>query len=121
VGRLVSILSVDLKFIVVRQGQFQHLFTPLKVGTMTVPNRISMLGHAAGYFTLDGLPTERAVDYLLARARGGTGLLITGPHHVLPLTSAAPPGPLFSPLWLNKMADCIAIVIGEWVNRYELS
>jgi 2,4-dienoyl-CoA reductase-like NADH-dependent reductase (Old Yellow Enzyme family) len=58
---------------------------------MTVPNRISMLGHATGYFTLDGLPTERAVDYLLARTRGGAGLLMTGPHHVLPLNSAGPP------------------------------
>jgi 2,4-dienoyl-CoA reductase-like NADH-dependent reductase (Old Yellow Enzyme family) len=60
---------------------------------MTVPNRISMLGHATGYFTLDGLPTERterAVNYLLDRTRGGAGLLITGPPHVLPLNSAAP-------------------------------
>jgi 2,4-dienoyl-CoA reductase-like NADH-dependent reductase (Old Yellow Enzyme family) len=58
-----------------------------------------MLAHATGYFTLDCLPTERterAVDYLLARARGGAGLLITAPHHVVPLTSAAHPGPRLS-------------------------
>jgi 2,4-dienoyl-CoA reductase-like NADH-dependent reductase (Old Yellow Enzyme family)/thioredoxin reductase len=76
------------------QEQFQYLFTPIKVGTMTVPNRILMPGHATGYFNLDALPTERALDYFLARARGGAGLLITAPHHVLPLTSAAPPGPI---------------------------
>jgi mycofactocin system FadH/OYE family oxidoreductase 2 len=77
-----------------RQEQFQYLFTPLKIGAMTVPNRILMPGHATGYFELDALPTERALDYFSARAKGGAGLLITAPHHVLPLTSAAPPGPI---------------------------
>jgi 2,4-dienoyl-CoA reductase-like NADH-dependent reductase (Old Yellow Enzyme family)/thioredoxin reductase len=92
------------------QGQFQYLFTPLKVGAMTVPNRILMLGHATGYFNLDALPTERAVDYLLARARGGAGLLITAPHHVLPLTSVAPPGPIHDDRAikpLSRIADAI--------------
>jgi 2,4-dienoyl-CoA reductase-like NADH-dependent reductase (Old Yellow Enzyme family) len=81
---------------VARQGQFQYLFTPIKLEAMTVPNRILMAGHATGYFNLDGRPTERSVNYLLARARGGAGLLITAPHHVVPLTSAAHPGPRLS-------------------------
>jgi mycofactocin system FadH/OYE family oxidoreductase 2 len=77
---------------------------------MTVPNRILMSGHATGYFDLDALPTERALDYFLARARGGAGLLITAPHHVLPLTSDAPPGPIHDDRAikpLNRIADAI--------------
>jgi 2,4-dienoyl-CoA reductase-like NADH-dependent reductase (Old Yellow Enzyme family)/thioredoxin reductase len=95
---------------VVRQGQFQYLFTPIKVGAMTVPNRIFMPGHATGYFNLDALPTERALEYFLARARGGAGLLITAPHHVLPLTSVAPPGPIHDDKAiqpLRRIADAI--------------
>jgi 2,4-dienoyl-CoA reductase-like NADH-dependent reductase (Old Yellow Enzyme family) len=75
-----------------RQEQFRYLFMPLKLGTITLPNRIAMTCHATGYDNLDALPSKRTVDYLLARARGGAGLLITGPHHVTPVTSAAPFG-----------------------------
>jgi mycofactocin system FadH/OYE family oxidoreductase 2 len=75
-----------------RQEQFRYLFMPLKLGTITLPNRIAMTCHATGYDNLDALPLKRTVDYLLARARGGAGLLITGPHHVSPVTSAAPFG-----------------------------
>ena len=75
-----------------RQKQFRYLFMPLKLGAMTLPNRIAMTCHATGYDNLDALPSKRTMDYLLARARGGAGLIITGPHHVSPLTSAAPSG-----------------------------
>ncbi len=51
-------------------AQYEHLFTPLTIGTVTVPNRILMCAH------VHRLPDERFKDYYRARARGGAGLLI---------------------------------------------
>ncbi len=63
---------------------FPHLFSPLKVGTYTLKNRVMNTGHAAHFQTGDGLPTERYVDYVRERARGGAGIIVTGhtvPHY----------------------------------------
>jgi len=51
-------------------AQYEYLFTPLKIGTMTVPNRIVMCAH------VHRLPDEQFKDYYRARAKGGAGLLI---------------------------------------------
>ncbi|MGZ8481409.1 MAG: oxidoreductase, partial [Candidatus Limnocylindria bacterium] len=56
--------------------QFSHLFSPLQIGRVTVPNRGSFSAHLTNLAS-EGLPTERLIDYLAARARGGTGLIIT--------------------------------------------
>jgi len=56
---------------------FKRLFTPMKIGTMEVRNRIAMPPMHMGYGALDGTVTERYIDYYGARARGGTGLIIT--------------------------------------------
>ena len=56
--------------------QFPHLFSPLRIGTVTVPNRISFSAHLTN-LSDDGLPSERYAAYLAARARGGAGLIIT--------------------------------------------
>ncbi len=63
---------------------FPHLFSPLKVGSYTLKNRVMNTGHAAHFQTGDGLPTERYVDYVRERARGGAGIIVTGhtvPHY----------------------------------------
>ena len=52
--------------------QFPHLFSPLEIGRVTVPNRISFSAHLTN-LAAEGLPTERLKDYLTARARGGRG------------------------------------------------
>ena len=57
---------------------FPHLFSPLKVGTYTLANRIMNTGHAAHFQTGDGLPTQRYVDYVRERAKGGAGIIVTG-------------------------------------------
>ena len=56
---------------------FPHLFSPLKVGTYTLKNRIMNTGHAAHFQTADGLPTERYVDYVAERAKGGAAIIVT--------------------------------------------
>ena len=56
---------------------FKHLFTPIKIGTLEVRNRIVMPPMHMGYGDMDGTVTERYRDYYEARAKGGAGLIIT--------------------------------------------
>ena len=54
------------------------LFEPIKIGRVEVKNKIAMA--PMGVFGLcndDGTYNQRAVDYYVERAKGGTGLLIT--------------------------------------------
>ena len=67
--------------------QFVHLFSPLRIGTVTVPNRISFSAHLTN-LSNDGLPSERYARYLAERARGGTGLIITEEQSVHPTDRA---------------------------------
>lgn len=57
--------------------EFRYLFTPLKIGPITVRNRIFSTGHGEG-MTLDNLPTEVMVHYHAEKAKGGIGLTILG-------------------------------------------
>jgi mycofactocin system FadH/OYE family oxidoreductase 2 len=64
-------------------GQFKYLFSPLKIGRVTVPNRISFSAHLTN-LAEHGLPTERQLYYWLERAKGGVGLIITEEQTVHP-------------------------------------
>lgn len=60
---------------------YQHLFSPINIGKVTVPNRIALL--PMGVFSPrmmnnDGSYTKDGADYYIERAKGGTGLIITG-------------------------------------------
>ncbi len=56
---------------------FKRLFTPIAIGSMVVRNRIVMPPMHMGYGAMDGTVTEKYRDYYKARAKGGTGLIIT--------------------------------------------
>jgi len=60
-------------------GQYRHLFEPLRIGPLTVRNRIVFSAHLTNYAE-DGLPTEQHAAYYAARAAGGAGLIITEEH-----------------------------------------
>ncbi len=55
---------------------FTKLFTPVKIGPMTLRNRIAMAPMTTSYGTKHGVITERMRDYYEARAKGGAGLII---------------------------------------------
>jgi NAD(H)-dependent 7beta-hydroxy-3-oxo-delta4-cholenoic acid oxidoreductase len=55
----------------------EHLFRPIKIGTMEVKNRIVLPPMTVGYGAPDGTVTERHRDYYEARAKGGAGLIFT--------------------------------------------
>jgi mycofactocin system FadH/OYE family oxidoreductase 2 len=57
--------------------QFKHLFSPIKIGAITIKNRIACSPHHTLLFNPDTqLPDERAIAYWVAKAKGGAGLLI---------------------------------------------
>jgi 2,4-dienoyl-CoA reductase (NADPH2) len=53
------------------------LFDPVRIGPMTVPNRLVMPAMHLN-FTMDGAISERFVRFYRARAEGGVGLVIIG-------------------------------------------
>ncbi|WP_239377390.1 mycofactocin system FadH/OYE family oxidoreductase 2 [Frankia sp. Cj5] len=64
-------------------SRYRHLFSPLRLGPVTVANRIVFSAHLTNYAE-DGLPTEQHAAYYATRAAGGTGLIITEEHSVHP-------------------------------------
>src|SRR4030066_1316730 len=68
-------------------GQFKYLFSPLQIGKVTVPNRISFSAHLTN-LAENNLPSERQAYYLAERAKGGTGLIITEEQSVHPTDHA---------------------------------
>ena len=52
------------------------LFTPMKIGSCEIKNRIVMAPMHMGMGTFDGTPTEKMMNYYEERAKGGTGLII---------------------------------------------
>ncbi|MDP2919294.1 MAG: FAD-dependent oxidoreductase [Dehalococcoidia bacterium] len=62
--------------------QFKHLFNPLRIGTMTVRNRIMSTAHASGMLADNGLPGDKAIAYWASKSRGGIGLVCTQVHGV---------------------------------------
>jgi len=62
---------------------FDHLFNPLMMGNLTLPNRICFLAHRTN-FARRGRIDGRHVAYYRRRAEGGCGLIIMGELSVYP-------------------------------------
>jgi len=56
---------------------FKKLFSPIKIGSMEVKNRIVLPPMHMGYGSLDGTISEKYRDFYGARAKGGCGLIIS--------------------------------------------
>jgi 2,4-dienoyl-CoA reductase-like NADH-dependent reductase (Old Yellow Enzyme family)/thioredoxin reductase len=64
--------------------RFPHLFRPGRIGSLEIRNRIIGSPMERNYCTSLGQVTQRYIDYLEARARGGAGLLYTEATYVDP-------------------------------------
>lgn len=70
-------------------SNYPHLFSPVTVGNVEIPNRIAMM--PMGVFSprlmnpKTGAYTKDGADYYIERAKGGTGLIITGLVPVIPM------------------------------------
>ncbi|MEA1795990.1 mycofactocin system FadH/OYE family oxidoreductase 2 [Rhodococcus qingshengii] len=62
---------------------YPRLFAPLRLGNLTLRNRVVFSAHLTNYAD-NGLPTEQHASYYEARARGGAGLIITEEHSTHP-------------------------------------
>ncbi|SMC23862.1 2-enoate reductase [Clostridium acidisoli DSM 12555] len=56
----------------------KSLFEPIKIGSVEIKNKISMAPMGAfGLIDNEGCYNQRAIDYYVERAKGGTGLIVT--------------------------------------------
>ena len=58
-----------------RTSSLERLFSPIRIGSMDVRNRLVMSPMTTDYGTADQRPSDRLIRYLEARAKGGVGLL----------------------------------------------
>jgi 2,4-dienoyl-CoA reductase-like NADH-dependent reductase (Old Yellow Enzyme family)/thioredoxin reductase len=93
--------------------QFKHLFSPIKVGSMVAPNRITATGHV---MNLDdprtSLPTSRQLAYWAARARGGVGIIGTQVYCVHPSFLLGGQVPFRNPDFVPKFKEIVDILHG---------
>ena len=61
---------------------FTKLFTPMNIGDVEIPNRLVVPAMVTNYCTPNGFLTERYMEYMEEKARGGWGLLITEDYAV---------------------------------------
>jgi len=64
-------------------GRYRYLFAPLRLGPVTLRNRIVFSAHLTNYAE-HGRPSEQHAAYYAARAAGGAGLIITEEHSTHP-------------------------------------
>jgi 2,4-dienoyl-CoA reductase (NADPH2) len=62
---------------------FPHLLSPLRVGPLTLPNRLVMGAMHTRLETLDR-PLQRLAAFYARRAQGGAALILTGGHSPVP-------------------------------------
>ena len=57
-------------------SEFKHLFSPLKIGNLVVPNRIHFAAHMTNFGENQKI-SDRHIYYYAERAKGGCGLITT--------------------------------------------
>ncbi len=91
------------------------LFEAGEIGKLTIKNRIVMAAmRIAGLVEPDGSLSQRAIDYYIARARGGAGLITTGAFMV---TGEIEPG-LDLPILDSELHLARLKELADGVHRY---
>ncbi|MBL0952578.1 MAG: FAD-dependent oxidoreductase [Pseudomonas sp.] len=67
--------------------RYPSIFSPLKIGNITVRNRLMQTAHAKGFASAGGLTNDRDIHYQAERAKGGIGLIVTGARHTHPAST----------------------------------
>ena len=55
--------------------KFPTMFSPVQIGTVTVPNRFVVPPMGNNFANTDGTLSDRSLSYYQARAKGGFGLI----------------------------------------------
>lgn len=95
------------------------IFSPFAIGNVTLKNRYVMapMGNL-GMVDANGAFTQRAVDYFVARAQGGVGLIITGLADVAPEIEGLEPMHAVSPVRNPRAFKLTAIEMVERVHAW---
>lgn len=94
----------------IRKGaamKYKELFSPVKIGSITLKNRFAMAPMGPlGLADANGGWNQRGIDYYVERAKGGTGLIITGvtffDQIVEKQEPSTVPNPLYKPVSFVK-------------------
>ncbi|MBA7712466.1 hypothetical protein ES703_121443 [subsurface metagenome] len=78
--------------------QFPKLFQPGCIGKLEIRNRIVLAPMATGFEDSDGSFSQREIDYFVAHAKGGTGLILTGAARV---EREVDPPPTWTVPWMD--------------------
>ncbi|MGC5015823.1 NAD(P)-binding protein [Streptosporangium sp. DT93] len=92
--------------------RYPHVFAPLRLGGLTLRNRVFVSAHTTN-FGVDFLPTARHVAYHRERARGGAGLIVTEPLRVHDTSLGRAGGLGASRAALPGLADIVTAVRDE--------
>lgn len=63
-------------------NNFPNMLSPIKIGSVTVKNRVIMAPMNTNYANKDGSISKRFADYFVERAKGGVGLIIISPGYI---------------------------------------
>lgn len=82
--------------------KYRNLFEPIKIGSVEIPNRYSMAPMGpVGFSDDNGAFNQKGADYYVERAKGGTGLIMTGicnvDHEIEKLIRPSIPCPTINP------------------------
>lgn len=94
---------------------YEHLFTPIRIGSMTVPNRICHVPTDVSSSNADGSVSERDIHHHSQIAKGGAGLIIVG--------ATSPDGQTGRPTVTGLVADSDSCIPGlarlaEGMHKY---
>ncbi len=92
-------------------GRYPRCASPLRIGNLTLRNRITRTAHGTGY-CVDGKVTERLIAYHEARARGGAGSVFLETSGVHPSS----PGPIWA--YTDEVIDGWSL-IAERLHRLD--
>jgi len=94
---------------------FPNLLSPITIGTMEVKNRFVIPPMGTNFANPDGSVSQQLIDYWIARAKGGYGLLIVEVTAIDPLGKAIP----FQPgIWDDKFIPGWRKLVDE-VHKYD--
>jgi 2,4-dienoyl-CoA reductase-like NADH-dependent reductase (Old Yellow Enzyme family) len=69
-------------------GDYKHIFTPIKIGRMTVKNRVEKAPAVPFPAGIDGDVSRELIEWERAFARGGAGIVTIGDSTIMDETAS---------------------------------
>ena len=79
-----------------QDNALSKLFSPIQIGNLQVKNRLAMAPIGTVYSSLDGALRREFKDFILARAKGGVGMIMPGERDYVIGDAAKPRNAIFA-------------------------